>query len=107
MASRLKLHDDFISILESGAETDKRVYFQPPESHKMRYPCIRYSLDNIDTRYANDRPYKNINRYQVTVIDLNPDSVIPYEILSRFPMCSFDRSYASNNLNHFVLTLYY
>ena len=43
MRNRLDLQKIFEDILGS-----KNVYFQPPESLKMKYPAIRYSLDDID-----------------------------------------------------------
>lgn len=107
MASRLKLHDEFIDILETRTASDKRVYFNPPESHKMKYPCIKYSVSGDSALYANDRRYRGMTRYQVIVIDYDPDSIIPNKILNHFPMCSFDRYYAANDLSHTVLTLYY
>lgn len=102
MASRLKLHDELCKLLGSTY-----CYFQPPESIKLTYPCIVYSMSDIDKDNADDRLYRSMNKYEITVIDLNPDSIIPYMILSQFPMCSFDRSFTSDNLNHFTLTLYY
>lgn len=102
MGSRLKLHEEFCAILETN-----NVYFQPPASVKMNYPCIRYSKSNIDTKYADDKIYKNTNRYEITVIDRDPDSKIPDKILQHFPMCRFDRPFTADNLNHTVLTLYY
>lgn len=85
----------------------KNAYFNPPESIKMTYPCIRYSLAGADSAYANDKLYKSYPRYEITVIDTNPGSTIWQDVLNHFPMCSFDRSYPSNNLHHWVLTLYY
>lgn len=102
MASRLKLHDELKELLGSD-----NVYFQPPESVKMRYECIRYSRPSIDTLKADDRNYRSVNRYVVYVIGYDPETVVPQKILEHFPMCSFDNSYVSNNLYHFVLTLYY
>ncbi len=107
MASRLKLHEEFIGILESESEIDKRVYFQPPESKKLRYPCIRYSKDGVNTKYANNGSYLNTNKYEGVVIDPDPDSSIPDKILARFPMCSLGRVYTADNLNHYAFTLYY
>lgn len=100
MASRLKLQEEFEAILGS-----KNVYFQPPA--RMSYPCIKYSLVGMDIKHANNAIYKNTNRYEVVVIDFDPDSTIHVDILNHFKMCSFDRAYQSNNLNHFVLTLYF
>ena len=102
MSTRLELHEELCHILGS-----RNVYFQPPESVKMNYPCIKYSRSGMDHKRANDRLYLNTDRYEVIVIDKNPDSVFPDMILEYFPMCSFDREYTSNNLNHYVLTLYY
>ena len=102
MASRLNLHEELCKILGS-----RKVYFQPPESVKMQYPCIRYSEAVPNLKRADDRIYLGTKRYEVIVIDQNPDSKIYDEILNYFQMCSFDRGYTSNNLNHKVLTLYY
>lgn len=101
MASRLKLHNELQLILGSSF-----IYFQPPESVKMNYPCIVYTLGDIDTKYADDKTYLNTKRYEVSIIDYDPDSEIPDKMMS-FPMCSFDRSYVANNLNHWVFNLYF
>lgn len=102
MASRLNLHEEFCDILES-----RSVYYNPPESVKMQYPAIKYSLSKVSVKRANNRIYNNVNGYEVILID--PDSSSKYhdKILTRFPMCSFDRTYKANNLNHFVYTIYY
>lgn len=100
MATRLELQAKFEEILGS-----ENVYFQPPA--RMSYPCIKYSLSGIATKRANNAIYNSINRYEVIVIDYDPDSTIHTKILDSFRMCSFDRSYKANNLNHFVLTLYF
>lgn len=107
MAERLDLHDAFIDVLGTREAEQSRVYFNPPASVKMLYPCIKYSLSGINMSKANDKIYRSTNRYQVIVIDPDPDSDIHMSILHRFPMCSFDTEYVADNLNHKVLTLYY
>jgi len=102
MGSRLELHEELCAILGTN-----KAYFNPPASVKMQYPCIRYSKGGIDHRRANDGIYKNTNRYEVTVIDQDPDSDIHERLLAHFQMCSFDRSYIADNLYHFTLTIYY
>jgi hypothetical protein len=102
MASRLSLHEEFCEILES-----RNVYFQSPPSLKMVYPCIRYSKSAPDLKRANDGVYSNTNRYDGVVIDPNPDSTIPDQILAHFPMCSLGDCYTADNLNHFPFTIYY
>lgn len=101
MASRLKLHEDFCQLLGNS-----NVYYQPPTSVSMNYPCIRYTKARPDLKRADDRVYRNTACYEVTVIDHDIDSPIPDKILELYPMCSFDRVYPANNLYHFVLTLY-
>lgn len=102
MASRLKLHEELCEILKNV-----KVYYQPPESVKLQYPCVKYSLSGMDQVRAGNLLYMKTNRYEVIVLDTNPDSDIPEKILAHFPMCSFDRGYTADNLNHFVLTLYF
>lgn len=70
MNRRYKLHNELCDILScpySGSEC--RAYFQPPSSVKMQYPAIVYSLNDIDTEYANNRIYKTSKAYTVTIID--------------------------------------
>ena len=50
--------------------------------------------------------YNHTVGYMVTVIDPNPISDIHEKIL-RLPLCSFDRHYTQDNLNHDVYNLYY
>ena len=84
----------------------KNVYYQPPESVKMEYPAIKYSVDDIDKKSANDAAYIITKRYELTVISKRPDDPVIDKLL-QLPMCSFERHYVSNNLNHYVFTLYY
>jgi len=91
------------TLLESLAG---KVYFQPPPSLQMEYPCIVYQKDNLDTKFANNVPYGTAQRYQVTVIDEDPDSDIPAKIAT-LPKCSFRRFFIADGLNHDVYTLYF
>lgn len=102
MASRLELHEELREILKT-----KNVYFNPPSSFEMNYPCIRYSLSGIDLTSANNDNYLIAKKYEVIVIDYDPDTTIYDELIRRFPKCRFDRSYIADNLYHYVFTLYY
>lgn len=101
MDRRLKLHK-----LLTDIKGVKKVYFQPPESIKMEYPCIRYNMNSDYNLKADNRLYTHRTMYLVTVIDKNPDSVIP-DALRIFPYCELDRWYSADNLNHWVFTLYF
>lgn len=84
----------------------KKVYFQPPDNTEMKYPCIVFEMSSADTQFADNRPYTYTKRYQVIVIDRNPDSEIPDKI-AMLPMCVFDRPFVSDGLHHWVFNLYY
>lgn len=101
MSTRLELHELLCEILGS-----EHVYFQPPESIRMQYPAIVYSRDDIENRPANNKPYIQSTAYNVIVIDADPDSEI-VDRVSKLPMCTFDRHYAADNLNHDSFTLYF
>lgn len=101
MNNRLNLHELLCKTLGS-----RQVYFQPPESVKMKYPAIVYSRNRIDNEHANDGVYIQSPSYSITVIDKNPDSDI-VERVSRLPRCRFDRHYTADNLNHDTFTIYY
>lgn len=83
----------------------ENLYFQPPESIKMQYPAIVYSISRVDNKFAMNNNYLQFIAYQVIVIDKNPDSDI-FKKMSRLPKCAFNRSYTVDNLNHFVFTIY-
>ena len=34
------------------------VYFQPPTSLQMKYPAIKYSIDDLGNTFADDQVYK-------------------------------------------------
>lgn len=99
MASRLQLQ----TLLETITEY---VYFQPPTNIQMQYPCIVYARDDSHTEFAGNRPYTRTKRYQITVIDRNPDSELPDKV-EELSLCSFDRYFATDNLNHFVFNLFF
>jgi hypothetical protein len=101
MAPRLQLQ----SLLEEVLGSDK-VYFQPPTNTKLTYPCIIYMRDLSQTTFADNSPYFNMLRYQITVIDGNPDSAIP-EKVAALPLCLFVRFYVADNLNHDVFNLFF
>lgn len=101
MGQRVDLHEMLVGVLGS-----RNVYFQPPEGFKMSYPCIVYERERIESDYANNKPYLHHNRYSVTVIDRDPDSLIPDRIANFFT-CRHDRHFVNDNLHHDVFTLYY
>ena len=102
MASRIDLHDELIEVLGNS-----NVYFQPPESKKLEYPCIVYSLDGVDKMNANDKIYHHERRYTCIAIGKDPDTTIIDDMLRHFMMVRYSRRYQSDNLYHDVFELYY
>lgn len=101
MSTRLELHELLCDCLGS-----RNVYFQPPESIKIQYPAIVYSRDDIENDHANNGTYMQSTVYNIIVIDPDPDSEVVQKV-SKLPMCTFDRHYAADNLNHDSFTIYY
>lgn len=99
MNTRLELHEVLCDILGS-----RNVYFQPPESIKMKYPAIVYSRSNIDNDHANNEVYIQSMAYLIIVIDSDPDSEIVKKI-SKLSKCVYNRHYKTDNLNHDVFTI--
>lgn len=107
MGTRLELHEVLCGVVNaSEPDGDRHTYYSPPESLKIKYPCVVYNLSAMDSMFADNIPYLNFNGYEVTVIDKDPDSIIRDKI-KKLPMCIFNRHFVSDNLNHWVFTLYY
>lgn len=101
MGTRLDLQEILENILGS-----RNVYFQPPESIKLRYPCIIYEKTPGDQKHADDIVYSYMNRYKLTVIDRDPDTVIPDKI-RELKYQKMSTSFCSDNLYHYIFDLYY
>lgn len=101
MRSRLALHEELVNILGS-----RFVYFQPPESIKLKYPCIIYERRDISNTFADNDQYLQPRQYQVTIIDADPDSEI-VDRMSKFQMSKFVRHLVVDNLNHDIFNVYY
>lgn len=99
---RLQLHEELCTILGS-----RNVYFQPPGTVRMNYPCIRYQRDRGQHTYADNKTYIYRQAYQLIYIDPNPDNDVVDKLIDHFQEISFNRNYVADNLNHDVLTVYY
>lgn len=98
---RIELHNRFVSLLGSSC-----VYFQPPETIKLAYPCIIYTLDAIGIRRADNAGYFGKKRYSVTIISKDPDYDLPNQVVM-LPFCSFSKFFTVDNLNHWTFEIYY
>ena len=98
MSKRLKVSEMLHEICDN-------VYFQPPPSKLLTYPCIVYKRSRINQVHADDDTYLFREQYSVTVIDSDPDSTLPDQV-AMLKMCSMSQSFISDNLYHTVFTLY-
>lgn len=99
----LRLRDDLEAVLESICPN---VYFQPPANAQMKYPAIVYERDRSDTKFADDKPYSVTKKYSLSLISYDPDDSI-FEALSALPLCSHERFYVVDNLNHDVFNIFF
>lgn len=106
MRPRLELHEILVGIAAEFGIPASRVYYQPPATIKMGYPCIVYSRYRTRTRHADDNPYTLLRQYTITVVDKNPDTEIPDRI-ALLPMCSWSRNFTNDNLYHYVYDIYF
>lgn len=102
MGKREVLHEILCDILGT-----RNCYFRPPTGLKMNYPCIRYDEVDSSTQFADDRIYRLHKRYELIVIDSNPDSKIPGKLINTLPYLAPGREYYGDGLKHFTFTLYY
>lgn len=101
MGTRLELQTMLETLIDS-----ENVYFQPPENIKLKFPCIIYKRSYQRAIFANNKPYQNPIRYDILLIDRNPDSPLLAKIAA-LPKCVFKTHYTKDNLNHDVYNIYY
>lgn len=94
------------SLIEMLKGLCPNVYYQPPATISMKYPCIVVSLDRITARYADNNPYSLNTCYNLTYICRDPDNEMKYR-LAQLSKCSFERAYSADNLHHYSFRLYY
>lgn len=103
MENRLNLDNKLREILGST-----NVYYQPPESVKISYPCIIYELSDIPTEKADNSLYIINYRYTVTLIHRKEASELRDRLLLGLqPYCSLNKIYTADNLYHYVFDVYY
>ena len=101
-AHRIELHEKLCDVLGS-----RNVYFSPPESIKLKFPCIVYHTSIGRSFNADNKPYLFTDSYDVQVIDADPDSQIPDKLMKTFSMIRKGNSFVNDNLLHSSFVLYY
>ena len=99
--NRVKLHHMLENILGS-----KNVYYDPPESFKLKYPCIVYYLEGFSDLPADNLTYRRMRRYNMTYITTDSEDPVA-EKLADIRYCTLSRPFAVSDLFHFAYVLYY
>ena len=82
------------------------IYYNPPENIRMTYPCFVINLDDINDIYASNEIWNSIVRYSVTFITRKvQEDIIPLMLSGFHDYVSFNRSFASDGLSHYVFTI--
>lgn len=95
-----------IQILLETLLGSNNVYFQPPASKEMAYPCIVYNRTKANIKRADGIPYGYDIGYTLTLISKNPDDPT-FSKLINLPKCSFDRHFTAEQLNHDIFTIFF
>jgi len=105
--TKIEIQRELLQEILSSIPEVRKVYFQPPESRMLEYPCIIYELSDMSTLYSDNSRYLSFPEYTVTVIDKNPESIIQKRMMDLSSDChvDFNRFFTSDNLNHWVYTL--
>lgn len=100
-----KTRESLQCLLEKTISSDQ-VYFQPPESMRIKYPCVVYELEDLTPVYADDLTYLLHDSYQITYMTHDPDDC-NIKRIAALPQVRFSRYFSADNLNHYVYIMYY
>ena len=103
--NRLAIQAKLQSFLPSG----KKVYFQPPSSVSLTYPCIIYFRHRGESFHSVNRPYVYIPIYDVQVIETDPECPVSQAIGKQLEGSRYDRGWEEESLyhNNFVVNYYH
>lgn len=101
--ARIDLHN----MIKSLTPTGWNIYFQPPESIKLSFPCIIYGRGEIDAKYADDKMYVGKRAYNVQIISRDPECTLAETLMMNISGCKSTGLSVIDNLYHDNLTIYY
>ena len=99
-----KLRDSLYSL---GITSN--VYYNPPSSVSMNFPCFRFNENNTYSIRADNKAYLNTRRWLITYITTDEEEVetVIDKMLGYFQMCNNESVYKADNLVHIVFNLYF
>lgn len=84
---------------------EAHVYFQPPESVKLVYPCMVYKLSDMPQLWANNLPYHWEHAYELTYISRDANDPMVEKLIA-LRETKFVRYFSADNLHHFVYIIF-
>ncbi len=88
-----------------SSHTGVPVYFQPPEGYTLTYPCVVYKRMTVNTQHADNKTYSRQKRYEITLMDTNPDSHLVDSLLD-LPNIQHTSSFTSEGVQHDVFSIH-
>lgn len=102
MRTRLELQAKLEGILGS-----RNVYFQPASNTSIKYPCIVYKLNTIDSKFADNKRYIKDAKYTITHIYQRYSNNLQSVFLDSFDYIEMGTPTCIDGLYHDVYTLYF
>lgn len=102
---RRELHSILEGILEENG-LEKNVYFQPPETLKMNYPCIVYHRQYLTGTPADNQKYLIDRQYRIIYIDRSPIGDVIDSLLA-IKYCRYMSHSVVDGLNQDAFEIYY
>ena len=103
----MRTWSEFQEVLQNIIGEDGKVYYQPPENLKIKYPCIVFDRTNALSSFADNKPYRITKRYTVTLITKTADNDKYLDKLLNLPMSTYDRQFVTDGLVHDVFSIYF
>lgn len=93
---RLKLHGLMAEIYP-----ELEIYYQPPTNLTLSYPCIVYTLSDLDPTFANNSPYSIKSVFTITLMrHLTDRSGLYVKNMLKIPYTRFITGFTSDNIVH-------
>ena len=102
MGTTRSLQDELKILLGSN-----NVYFQPPSTVRMKYPCFVFERSGGSQFAADNKNYIFCKKYTVTYISNESDPDMVDTVVNHFQRCRYDRPFVNDDLHHDVFTIYW
>ena len=79
----------------------------PDSNITLKYPCVIFSIDRENSRYADNKRYMSQLRYTVTLVTRNAVDPLITKLMDNFNYLSLDRTYRTSGLYHYIFVLYF